>query len=439
MTNKKSNGVLSMNPQSTISIEDQKYNDSFLALIERNQIPLSRNLLVLLYSLHFFTKSSSLIHQYTTKFLKLQNVIGFDETTGKPIYDIDINDAFNVLHWIIVITFLRSFLMNYCFEPFASRFCNIHSKKAKIRFAEQGWSAAYYTFSFGYGVFLYWNSPYFNNLDQVFINWPNHSMSFAFKTYYLISMGFWLQQIFVLNVEKPRKDHYQMFSHHIITCLLVVGSYYYYFYRVGHLILMLMDSVDIFLSGAKMLKYAGYTTICDFMFIVFLVSWIVLRHGFYNYIFLRTWNKATTLMESGRCIEGYAQKRCWTPALINYFLGLLGGLQIITCIWMYLILKVAYKVITGTGAEDVRSDAHDTDVESTRQADNEVEEEQQQEEEEVNEEIEDIDDDEDDVDEEDVDEEELFDQEKIIDDRDSLSSSSETTLDEKKDSINRNT
>ena len=30
---------------------------------------------------------------------------------------------------------------------------------------------------------------------------------------------------------------------------------------------------------------------------------------------------------------------------------------------MYLILKVAYKVVTGSGAEDVRSDEDDTDIE----------------------------------------------------------------------------
>lgn len=111
----------------------------------------------------------------------MQNAIGFDETTGKMIYDIDISDAFNVFHWIIVITFLRSFLMKYCFEPFASRFCDIHSKKAKTRFAEQSWSFTYYTFSFIYGVYLYWHSPYFNNLDQVYINWPNHSMFLNLK------------------------------------------------------------------------------------------------------------------------------------------------------------------------------------------------------------------------------------------------------------------
>ena len=86
---------------------------------------------------------------------------------------------------------------------------------------------------------------------------------------------------------------------------------------------------------------------------------------------------------------------------------------------MYLILKVAYKVVTGSGAEDVRSDEDDTDIE--------LEEEEKEEEEggggsrttnicgkkeEVVLEIE---------------------EDKYSFERDSFSSSSESTLDEKKD------
>ncbi|KAI5952686.1 lag1 [Candida jiufengensis] len=342
--------------------EDQKYHDSFLAKVERNQIPISRNLMILLYSLNFLSSNPRVI-SFTNKFIHLQNRVGTNPENNLPIYDIHIDDIYYVINWVITVTFLRSFLMKYCFEPFASKYCHIYSKKAKTRFAEQSWSFVYYSLSFIYGVYLYLDAPYFNNLDQIYINWPNYLMDNKFKKYYLVSMAFWLQQIFVLNVEKPRKDHYQMFSHHIITCLLIIGSYYYYYFRIGHLILMIMDSVDIFLAAAKMLKYAGFNNACDGMFILFLVSWIALRHGVYNYIFYHAWHKSVHLMENGRCVEGLNQKRCWTPTIINTFLGLLGGLQIITCIWMYLILKVAYKVIIGSGAEDVRSDEDDTDIE----------------------------------------------------------------------------
>ncbi|KAI5961642.1 lag1 [Candida pseudojiufengensis] len=345
--------------------KDQEYHDSFLAKVERNQIPLSRNLMILLYSLNFISRNQSIIN-FTNKFIHLQNKVGINEQ-GIDIYDISIDDTYYVINWVITVTFLRSFLMKYCFEPFASKFCHIYSRKAKTRFAEQSWSFVYYSLSFIYGVYLYLDTPYFNNLDQIYINWPNFLMDGKFKSYYLVSMAFWLQQIFVLNIEKPRKDHYQMFSHHIITCLLIIGSYYYYYFRIGHLILMIMDSVDIFLAAAKMLKYAGLKNACDGMFVLFLISWIVLRHGVYNYIFYHAWHKSVHLMKDGQCVNGTIQKRCWTPTIINTFLGLLGGLQIITCIWMYLILKVAYKVIIGVGAEDVRSDEDDTDVEENEE------------------------------------------------------------------------
>ena len=64
-------------------------------------------------------------------------------------------------------------------------------------------------------------------------------------------------------------------------------------------------------------------------------------------------------MPDAKCIPGVLQRRCWTNTVINTFLGLLGGLQIITIVWMYLIAKVAYRVVTGQGAEDVRSDESD--------------------------------------------------------------------------------
>lgn len=288
-----------------------------------------------------------------------------DKHNGDAIYDIDIRDIYYVIHWVVLLTFLRAFLMTWVFDPCATRLCNIHSRKAKTRFSEQSWSIFYYCCSFALGLYLYRASPYWNDLDNVYSGWPHYRMTSLFKKYYLVSIAFWLQQVVVLNIEEKRKDHYQMFSHHIITCALVIGSYYYYYTRIGNLILMIMDSVDIFLSTAKVLKYSGFSTLCDIVFILFLISWIILRHGVYNYLFYRTWKYSAILMKDSQCVVGLVQKRCWNPFIINSFLGLLGGLQIITCIWMYLIMKVALRVIMGQSAEDVRSDEDDTDMEES--------------------------------------------------------------------------
>lgn len=337
---------------------------SIVQFIDKNQVVISRNILIFLYSCDFLSaRYAPKVHAVTDRFIHLQYLI--EKRNGDGIYDIGINDIYYVIHWVVLLTFLRAFLMNWCFDPCAKRLCNIHSRKAKTRFSEQSWSIFYYCCSFAFGFYLYRTSPYWGDLDNLYKGWPHYRMSSSFKKYYLISMAFWLQQVVVLNIEERRKDHYQMFSHHIITCALVIGSYYYYYTRIGNLILIIMDSVDIFLSSAKVLKYSGFTNLCDYMFICFLVAWIALRHGVYNYLFYQAWKNATTLMKDSQCIAGQIQKRCWTPTVINCFLGLLGGLQIITCIWMYLILKVAHKVIMGQSAEDVRSDEDDTDVETS--------------------------------------------------------------------------
>ena len=45
-----------------------------------------------------------------------------------------------------------------------------------------------------------------------------------------------------------RKDHWQMFTHHIVTSVLIYASYRYGHTRVGNLILVLMDVSDLVLG-----------------------------------------------------------------------------------------------------------------------------------------------------------------------------------------------
>lgn len=67
------------------------------------------------------------------------------------------------------------------------------------------------------------------------------------KGYMLAQLAFWIQQVIVINIEERRKDHLQMFTHHLVTISLIYSSYRYYHTRVGNLILVLMDVVDLFL------------------------------------------------------------------------------------------------------------------------------------------------------------------------------------------------
>ena len=93
-----------------------------------------------------------------------------------------------------------------------------------------------------------YDSPYWMNLEQLWTDWPVTHTSGLMKWYYLAQFAFWLQQIFVLQIEERRKDHWQMFAHHIITCGLLAASYTHHMTRVGHVILCIMDVIDILLS-----------------------------------------------------------------------------------------------------------------------------------------------------------------------------------------------
>jgi len=61
----------------------------------------------------------------------------------------------------------------------------------------------------------------------------------------------------------------------------------------------------------------------------------------------------------GNLLKAYDDRNgpiCWNPQIRYYFLALLLTLQVFCCIWFGTIAKVVYKVLNGTGADDLRSD-----------------------------------------------------------------------------------
>ena len=89
-------------------------------------------------------------------------------------------------------------------------------------------------------------SDYWLKLENMWTNFPNRETDGLLKWYTLAQYAFWVQQVLVLHIEKPRKDHWQMFAHHVVTTLLIFCSYCYHQTRVANLILCIMDVVDLF-------------------------------------------------------------------------------------------------------------------------------------------------------------------------------------------------
>ncbi|KAH8118289.1 longevity assurance proteins LAG1/LAC1 [Phellopilus nigrolimitatus] len=231
------------------------------------------------------------------------------------------------------------------------------TRRSVLRFAEQGWSMIYYTLQWSFGLYIHCNLPTSPFVpSKLWLDYPHIPLAEPLKCYYLIQTAFYIHQVLILNAEARRKDHYQMMFHHVITIALMVLSYIYNLHRVGCLIMVLMDYCDIFLPLAKMFRYLTIPTLCDATFTWFLVSWFITRHVLFIYVIKSTYSDAPKLMTLDWAPE---HGHFVTYEALMGFVILLIFLQFIQIIWFGMICRVAWRVISGKGAEDTRSDDED--------------------------------------------------------------------------------
>lgn len=92
----------------------------------------------------------------------------------------------------------------------------------------------------------------------------------------------------------------------------------------------------------------------DVTFLVFVVSWIYTRH----YILIRiVFSIYKYIPQDIQFIWDPSRGHIASRSLFYSFLGLLTALEIILIIWLYMIIKVLWKVVRGQPPEDTRSDS----------------------------------------------------------------------------------
>jgi len=340
-----------------------------------HQIGLSINLLALLFLTHACFPR---VRTHTRQFFVLSY---YNPDTGK--YSLGLNDAWMVSYWVVIFTGLRAAVMDYILMPLAKK-GGVKTERDQTRFSEQAWLLVYCSVFWTLGMYILVNSDYWLNLKNLWTNFPDRESAGLLKWYILVQYAFWVQQIMVLHIEKRRKDHWQMFAHHIVTTLLIFSSYSYHQTRVSNLILCIMDVVDLFFPAAKCLKYLGYTTICNIMFGLFMVTWVAARHVIYMIIVYSVYAHSDTVSppgcyrgkmgsitgpfpppdKFGHLLEPFTDPEgliCWTGKVKWGFLIALLFLQFLTLVWFSMIVKVALKVLQGGQADDTRSDDEDED------------------------------------------------------------------------------
>ena len=122
------------------------------------------------------------------------------------------------------------------------------------------------------------------NFKELWTDWPVREINGLFKWYYLVQYAFWIQQIFVLNIEERRKDFHQMFAHHLVTCSLIYGSYVYHLMRVGNVILCVMDVTDILLPVSPP-AYKCYLIVNHRLDRGYWLMWLTFFSFFFSFFF----------------------------------------------------------------------------------------------------------------------------------------------------------
>ncbi|EWG36211.1 hypothetical protein FVEG_00328 [Fusarium verticillioides 7600] len=318
---------------------------------------------------------------YTSKFLFLSHR---QPSTG--LYSVGDGDVCFVLFEVLTLAGLREGCMKYLLAPFA-RVMGVSKERKVVRFSEQGWILMYYSVFWPLGMLIWAKSPHFSDMDQLWIHWPQRDIDGLIKFYILTQLAYWIQQVISVNIEARRKDYWLNVVHHFITITLILLCYVYHHTRVGSLILVMMDAIEILFPFAKCLRYLGFTTLCDLVFFLFFVTWIVSRHVLYLMTCWSVYSDVPRIIEPS-CFMGSANdlhgplpvpddwwhliepwiypkgKVCHSDSFRVSILAYLLLLQVLMMIWFGFICKVAIGVLDGRAAEDVRSDVESDEEDS---------------------------------------------------------------------------
>ncbi|GAB1608947.1 ceramide synthase 6 isoform X1 [Argonauta hians] len=220
-----------------------------------------------------------------------------------------------------------------------------------LKFRECSWHLLFYTTACIYGVVILWDKPWVWQTEECWRGWPYHAVGKDVYYYYLFELAFYGSLILSLLMDIKRKDLKVMIVHHVATIVLLYLSWLLNFVRIGSLTLIVHDVVDPSLAAAKMAKYCKKQTLCEMVFGLFALLWIVSRLGVYP-----LWVLNSVYFEIHDHIRAF-------PSFI-VFASLLFILQILHIVWTYMIIKIAIQKYThGQINQDVRSDTEEEEEE----------------------------------------------------------------------------
>ncbi|KAL1894970.1 sphingosine N-acyltransferase lag1 [Ceratocystis pirilliformis] len=267
---------------------------------------------------------------------------------GKGLWDI----AF-VVFYTIVLSFTREFIMQVILRPLARWFSLSRSKQA--RFMEQMYSAIYFGCLCPFGMYVMSRTPvWYYNTYGMYENFPHRTHEAIVKFYYLFQAAFWAQQaiVMILGLEKQRKDYKELCLHHVVSLTLIALSYRFHFTYVGLAVFTTHDISDFFLATSKTLNYIDSPIVGPYFFL-FMCVWIYCRHFINIRILISLFFEFRTVGPFELDWENEQYKCLLAQGIAT---TLLSALQTLNLIWLSHIIRIAYRFIRYSTANDDRSE-----------------------------------------------------------------------------------
>lgn len=203
------------------------------------------------------------------------------------------------------------------------------------KWREACWRMTTYGVLTALGVATCVGEPWIRDPALLWAGWPlRQTHSSLIQFWYAVEFGLYLYSVADLLLwEASRGDYYAMLLHHASTLLLLFGSFSYAFLRVGAIILMINDFVDLWFEGAKLAKYAARENMSTAFFLAFVASWAWLRQVYCPFFMIRS-----MLLDAWGLVAQFGP----TPrhvAIYATFNALVIVLQILHSYWFFFLLQ----------------------------------------------------------------------------------------------------
>ncbi|KAL9651312.1 hypothetical protein ABK040_001264 [Willaertia magna] len=300
--------------------------------------------------------------------------MGSDEEAPMRRINWSIQDIYIVFVLAVIIFFARKFIVKYILVPISNT-AREATRIQKLRFIENAWFFVYYTIAFIFGYIVLSKAPWFHDTKHCAMNYPyEHTGDEVpyLRLYMLFGCAFYSQALFsLLFVDEKMKDFLEMVVHHIATISLIAWCLIAYHHRIGSLVLILHDFVDVFLYIAKALHHLHFENGSTILFLCFTVCFILVRLVYFPVVILlaaanfQGWDYAARyyffryvkdahfpieISDYGSCLFRYCVSSYWALTL------LLCLLVVLHAIWLKAIVRVLYGAVVGANVGDPREE-----------------------------------------------------------------------------------